>query len=300
MKIGKRNGVGCQPVDVVIHPEFRHQGMFLAIHSAMRSEADKEGTDIIYGFPNNPSGHLRVGGPRTHVVCKARVLFKFIDPKGLPISLFARARTSTKFPKIRQTIMSVASIFSRLFLKAIDVFVRASGHIKNHAKAENLVIRTISSFDHRIDDLWNRVSKFYEIVVVRDKRYLNWRYFKKPNAKYKVLIGEENEKILGYIVLLCRAEKNLKVGYIVDVLASSKNTVESLISKAIECFREDNVHLIRCVMLKNSTYHRILRSYGFLPSTSIWFVARAHPSLSDSFVRDYKNWYITIGDTDYV
>jgi len=44
------------------HPKFRRQGIFLAIGKILTKEAEKEGIDITYGFPNKlaPSGHYEV------------------------------------------------------------------------------------------------------------------------------------------------------------------------------------------------------------------------------------------------
>jgi len=80
-----------------------------------------------------------------------------------------------------------------------------------------------------------------------------------------------------------------------------------MITKAIEHFKEKNVDLIVCWMLKNSSgtrnTYKILRNNGFIPilGQSMSFIARANsPEVSSSFVADVARWYITQGDSDHV
>lgn len=299
MKIGDRTGIGCQVTDVVVHPKFRHQGMFLALSKAQFSEADKIGINVVYGFPNRVSGYLKAAGSRKHIACKVPVLIKFTNMNEPPFSLYKH----TEFFSIPRVMRNVLGILFKIFLTINSLYSKIFCQTKGDDCLENVKIRPIRSFDYRINAFWETASRYYDIIVVRNRRYLNWRYFEKPNAKYMVLLGERNDKILGYIVLLCRSEKNLKIGYIVDILASSKSVIKSLVLKAIEYFEREKTNLIRCLMLKNSVYYKILRSYNFIPIGSTFFLAiltRGHLSIPETFIKDHTKWYITLGDTDRV
>jgi hypothetical protein len=291
MKIGDRTGVGCQTVDVVIHPKFRRRGMFLALQEAERMQADKRGVDAIYGFPNNPSGHLKVGGARTRAR-KEPTLVKFLDANKLPSMIIG-----LRGPKILEI---AARILLKIFLGIMSLYSRIVSPPNNNYSFEDIEISTIKSFDDRIDDFWKTVSGHYDVIVIRNKKYLNWRYFEKSNAEYTVLLAEKYGKILGYVALTHKVERNSKTGYIVDILASSANALDLLISKSIEYFKKENVALIRCLMLKNNVCYKILGSCGFIPVGSIWFVTRSHPCLPETLFHDSQKWYITFGDTDTV
>jgi len=306
MKIGKKAIVGSQAVDLVVLPEFRRQGMFLAIGKMLTKEAGKKGIDIVYAFPGmhapSHSGFLKYGW---FDVCKVPLLIKpinmnkmvnFLD-KYKRLGFLNKSKISRNVVKsILQIILTIISFFSGIF-----------NRIEGNDNLRNVEIHSIKSFDDRIDDFWKKVSRYYPIIVIRNKKYLNWRYFEKPNVDYTVLLAEKNEKILGYIVLRSRKEKNLKLGYIVDVLASSNNeyVIQCLILKAIEHFREENVDSIICWMLKSNLsaclYYKILKHNGFIQLSSIPLIARVNSSrFSKKSVGDFTKWYITIGDSDHI
>jgi len=306
MKIGDKVALGSQAVDLVVHPEFRRQGMFLAIGKFLIKEAGKEGIDISYGVPNKPahSGHLKYGW---FDVCEVPLLIKpinmnkivnFLD-KYRMIRFLIRYKISRNAAKfLLQFIFTIISFISKIF-----------NRIEDDDNTRSVETRAIKSFDDRIDDFWKKISRDYTIIVIRDKKYLNWRYFKKPNVKYTVLLAEKNGEILGYIVLRSRNEKNLRVGYIVDVFTSldKEIVIQSLISQAIEHFRKENADLIICWMSKNSSsacvYHKILRYNGFIRffTRSYPLIARVISSkLSRTFVGDSKKWYFTMGDSDHI
>jgi GNAT superfamily N-acetyltransferase len=301
MKIGDKNIPSSQAVDLIVHPKYRRQGMFLAIGKTSTEEAGREGVDITYGFPNEParSGHLKYGW---FDVCKMFLLIRICNMQNM-VSFFEKykivkflnrqkmSRNAVKL--VLQIISAVSSFLPRIFNR-IE---------KDPNLAKDIEIHAITSFDNNIDSFWERVSKDYNIIVVRDKKYLNWRYFKKPDAKYTVLLAEENEKILGYIVLGSVNENNLSLGYIVDILTSPDNerVIQVLISRAIEHFRKEVVDAIACWTLRNNAIYKILRYNGFVPFTSCPFIARVNSTrLPEEFVRDHKNWYITIGDSDHI
>ena len=304
MKIGDKTVMGSQAVDLVVHPKFRRQGMFLALGKMLTEEAGKKDMGITYGFPNAPahSGHLKYGW---FDVCKVRLLIKPINMNKV-VNLLDQHRMLgflNKYKISRNVIKSILQII----LPIISFFSRILNRIQDNNYLRNFEIRTTESFDDRIDDFWKKALKNYTIIVARNKKYLNWRYFEKPNEKYTVLLAEENEEILGYIVLKSRSQKNLRLGYVVDVLALSdkKVVVQSLVLKAIEHFRKQNVDAIFCWVLNNNwsahMYYKVLKYNGFIALTSFPLIARVNsPRFSKESFEDSTKWYITIGDSDQI
>jgi GNAT superfamily N-acetyltransferase len=305
MKIGNKVTMGSQAVDLVVHPKFRRQGMFLAIGKFLTKEAGKEGIELTYGFPNERahSGHLKYGW---FDVCKVPVLVK-------PINLNSTVHFLDKYRTVRflyryKIPRNVMKTILQIILTGISFFSRLFNRIEENDALENVEISTIQSFDNRIDDFWKEVSNNFIIAVERDKKYLNWRYFEKPNVRYTVLLAEKRKKILGFIVLLSKNEKNLRLGYIVDILAllDKKNIIQSLISRAIGHFKEEGVDLIVCWMLKKKSahvYYRVLRYNGFMHlfGRSRPLIARVNSSQSSkTFLCDSSKWYITMGDSDSI
>ena len=277
--------------------------MFLAIGKFLMKEAGKKGIEISYGFPNKRarSGHLKYGW---FDVCKVPILIKPLNPNRVhALDKYRTVGFLLRYKILRNVVKKIL----QMILTSISFFSRLSNRIEENNGLKNVEITAIQSFDNSIDYFWKEVSKEYAIIVKKDKKYLNWRYFKKPNARYTVLVAEKRKKIRGYTVLLSKNEKNLRLGSIVDILASpDNNIIQSLILKAINHFKEENVDIIICWMLKNMSahpYYRVLRYNGFIHlfGRSKPLIARVNSSqVCKAFLCDPSKWYITMGDSDNI
>ena len=285
MKIGDSIVRGSQGVELAVHPDYRRQGMFLTLAKTVLKKAAEEGIPISYAFPNKPAylGHLRYGW---FDVREITTLMKCLNVCSL----------------IRPTV------FTR------DVLIWGANCLPSIYKSkgygppaiEDLKIREVSSLNKRIDAFWKDVSKSYGVIVVRNRKYLHWRYFEKPEADYKFFIAEKDAQIEGYMVLSIKTFKYQKVAYIVDILASSGGIFRHLIRSATEYSTKQKVDFIKCWMLKNHFYCKILNENGFIclryhrrfPRR---LIARIN---SYNFREPYKsaaeNWYVTWGDSDLI
>jgi GNAT superfamily N-acetyltransferase len=304
MKVGKRIIMGSQAVDLVVHPKFRRQGIFLKIGQFLAKEAEKEGNEVVYGFPNRQAhaGHLKYGWFN---VCEVPVLVKPLNFNGSVLSESSHFPQLLKKSKLLVRLMATAL---QTTLITFSFFSRALSPIRLKSNdSQDDRVRMIESFDSRFDDFWEVVSKDYITVVCRDKEFLNWRYSKRPQAKYVVLVVEGNDRIRGYIVLWTDDRKGL--GCVVDILAdlNHRDAIRSLLLKAVEYFRNRKIDLVTCWMLKGNSsakvYYGMLREQGFVPL--YWWsnplIARLNLSnLAQKYIRDPRNWYITMGDSDSV
>lgn len=307
LKIKDEILLGAQAVDLVVHPDFRRQGIFFSIGRFLAQETTKRGIDFWYGFPNKlaHSGHLKYGW---FDVCNVPLLIKPVNAKKA-IQVFLDNYKKVKFLTRYRIARDTITFILRIILASVTFFPRFFIRIENKCTYKHFEIEKIKLFDVRIDDLWEKVSNKYHILVVRNRRYLNWRYLEKPNANYEIFIALKNNEVLGYMILKSKNENELKIGYIVDIFAlpSDNIVIQSLISKAIEYFKDEKVDLIGCWMLKNGKctrlYYKILRHFGFSQ-----LFGRTHPLIARvnsrqsilNIVRDSKNWFVTMGDSDQI
>lgn len=161
----------------------------------------------------------------------------------------------------------------------------------------------INSFDEKFDSFWNRVKGQYEIIGVRDRQYLNWRY-RKPGNNYEVIVAELAGEIIGYIVIKTQIESEHIVGYIVDILIDKSLEASSfLIKQALLRFLSKKVDYVLCWMMKDISLYNTLRNYGFIendvyPPINATFYTIDKQSLDGTFIGNPRNWYLTMGDTD--
>jgi len=165
-----------------------------------------------------------------------------------------------------------------------------------------LTISQVSSFDERINEFWARVSSQYEIMVVRNKEYLNWRYAAVPDVDYSIYIAEKGGEICGYLVLRYMRREHTRLAAICDILTESPQISRCLIWEAVEHCEREKVDVVYGHMIADRTLIKSFRNSGFIPFLrSRRFVAYSTlPHVSAEFLKDPENWFVQIGDSDHV
>jgi hypothetical protein len=166
---------------------------------------------------------------------------------------------------------------------------------------KHITIKKIHKFDSRIEKFWNSISNQYKIALVRDDKYLNWRYVDHPNIEYIIYIAEESNEIRGYIVLGDKYIDNLHYGIIYDIIGPINRTdiIYSLIMKAIEFFDHCKVDIIYCKMISDKVYINSFLKNGFIPTfnaKSRFIVFNPGHQFENDFISDPRNWFIQEGD----
>jgi GNAT superfamily N-acetyltransferase len=274
MEIAGDTVMASQNTDLMTHPDYRRQGIFSALEKKSFNQLKDEGICITYSFPSNMSypGYMKS--------LKRRIKNKFL--------------------------LKIYAVIGYLF---INTFYRA----KKPPEIDGLAITKISSFDDRINDYWKKISNDHEIIVVRDKEYLNWRYVDIPDVDYTIYLAEEDEEIRGYIVFGCAKQDQLS-GYIIDIIAplDRPEVIHSLLSKAIKYFKEERVDVIFCKMIADKTFYKIFRKNGFVSTNFISFISKRvrieskhivrinSSKMSTAYLKNPKNWFVQLGDSDFI
>lgn len=183
------------------------------------------------------------------------------------------------------------------------VFFNLFGSAKTIAGTE---IKEISSFPEAIDGVWKRLNPNITIGIIRDSKYLNWRYSDKPNGKYQKFLVYRNNMLVGYFVLKFLHLSKLKLGVIVDMLCVNEmDIVKAIILKNRELCLKHGAYF--CAVLKTKLYENTLRQLGFrvLPSRispkGYTLIIRTNKHITEiNRLTNIDNWYLTFGDWDVV
>jgi len=281
MKVGDKILKGSIASDAMVHPDFRRKGLWHRLFKTTWERAKKEGQAISYSFANKTTYKYRP--KEAYAICRFPVLVKFFDTYE---EMEKRVRN--------QFLAKILSVSANALFR---VFCRA----KKCPPVENVTVSEITEFDDRINRFWKEASSAFKIAVVRNKEYLNWRYFQRPNSDFTVLLAEEGKKLLGYIVFSVQKTLHRNRGYVIDIIThpDRPEIIQFLISKAIDRLKKEKVSLIVCSMMKNNPYYKVFRENGFVRHSGSHILALADPSkVSEMFVKDPKNWYLTLGDSD--
>jgi hypothetical protein len=122
-------------------------------------------------------------------------------------------------------------------------------------------VREIDAFDERVDRLWEEASASFDVMLLRDAQFLNWRYCDPRAGHYTVLMAEEAGRVLGYAAVQVSHGR----GYLSDVLVlpDRMDVLDSLLAHARGRLRDAGaaVAIAWCPTLH--PYRSVLEQYGF-------------------------------------
>ncbi len=296
MKVGNMYVTGSFACNGATHPEYQGRGVFSSIVNRCYFDAAENGIPLTYGF-----AMIHLGPTYKRYEWRGHISFLVRVMKVLNWEPLLGRHLHNKF-----LIRAGSCVMER---------VRRS-----RFEDGNLEIERVDLFDERIDRLWERVSKDFKIIVVRDQTYLNWRYVDQPENEYIILTAVKNGEILGYCVLSEEQHGNLRYGFIVDVLGFQNHysAIDCLIQRALEHFKERDVDIVSCIMSEKHPYKAIFKRSGFvtsrahalIPKRALYATVNLPGSIIDekeaysqallfsqnSFLREKKNWFMMSGD----
>ncbi|MBC2696163.1 MAG: GNAT family N-acetyltransferase [Desulfobacteraceae bacterium] len=281
-KVGSNEIIASQAIDLVLLPQYRGRRTFFTIEKIARKECIDNNVKFNYGFTIK----------KTY-----RIATKFLGFEGVyPISNMTKVLNPSPYLRQKIRVGLLASPLGYVAKQVLNAFNR-----RKLSAFPGLTTGKISRFDSRFDDLWSKEADHYEVAVIRDSQYLNWRYVECP-ALYKIYSARENGSIKGFIVLGCFQE-DIKRGRIVDIFVEKgrKDIADVLIARGINYFIEECIDVITCWMLEQWPIIESLIKRGFVKrETHHDFVVRSYTDeFPNEYFADKSKWYLTMGDSDY-
>lgn len=294
VKCGEDTVLASQACDITIHPDYQKGGPFFKLYEETIKDNTQRGAIFLYGFSI----------PRTLKISTRLLKFNDICPVRRWVFILNPAYYLAK--KIRfSPLLSVVSIIGRMYIR-----LRLMKHYRNPGKD----IIEIQRFDERFDRFWEKRKGDYELMIVRDSKYLNWRYADHPISRYKIfaclLDGADRAdgasgEIAGYIVLTSTVDE-VRRGMIMDIMAdpSEKKVVDRLLSAAINFFQKEKMDTISLWLPEHVSLVPDIERWGFVrretPHNLIIRISdQKVRSSKDNFFIKPDNWFFSMGDSDY-
>lgn len=168
-------------------------------------------------------------------------------------------------------------------------------------KRSSPFFRPVMEFDDDFDRLWCDCQKDYGILVVRDKRHLNWRYAGRPDWTYFSFGHYQHGNLKGYAVLKLFKEEKILKGHIIDIFAAAadKNTFDSLVAGSLIFFTRHKVDQVTLWIKGNSLIENVLTENGFQKTGEKHpLVLRFNGESKDrDRILDSDPWFFTMGDS---
>lgn len=272
--------------DSFTHPNYQRQGIFTTLSKVAREAALNEGISLIYNTPNKRTSMPAYIRKLNHVPAPVTV-------RDLVLPLDSKQLLTRKLG-IAQFAVPLSAIMGTFFRVVFRFGMR--GRDRGGTSVESL-----SAFPADINALWERVSKYYDVILVRTKEYLEWRYVSNPDT-YSVLIARSrNGAIEGYMVTKLGCFGDTLAGFLADFVTveTDPRIFRTLLASAVEDFRRRKVEIVRTWAVRGSFYDKILFQAGFLPYGRVPLLCFNNEVGSEAVGRAHK-WHFTLGDTDNI
>ncbi len=294
LKVEREHLTAYNVVDLMIEGPFRRAGTFVQLTYSVSDAAAVNG-GFLFGLPNEQS-------------YKSFIKLGYAKIKTLDI--FVRfLKWDESLEKFGAKKIAVQGI--RWLGNFTSFFCRASAS----KRGEKIVIKEVVNFDSDAERLWKKASAFFQIAVVRDSPYLNWRYFKNPLRSYKVFSASEEEEWKGYMVLAVDDTWGFQVGFVVDLIVDPETPEAGfeLLHYAERFLKTQGVVAIAGLFSFLPSYKKLFQRSGYwiLPENRVKRPYHLITDLSKTFghaladqyaatIQDGAKWFMTLGDTDLI
>ena len=268
-------------LNVATDEAHRGQGVFVSLGHAADERMAQAGARLAWALPNDNSfpGFVRRLG-YTHIG-DVPLLVR-------PVNVQALVRKRLPAPGLDVLAAALGRPFARPLPKAAR-------------PVEGVRIEAVESFDARFDALWARLRGRQRVMVLRDARYLDWRFHGVPLRRYHTLLALADGEPQGYAVLRTGEIAGMAAGLVVDVVVLREDAGRALVSEALAWFAGHDLDLLASLMLPHAPEYRLLRGAGFRPLPRALLPQRFRVVARDGAAfLDLRNWFLTMGDYDVV
>lgn len=275
--------------DSMTDPSYQGLGIFTKTAKIFYKELSEQGYQFVFGFPNSNIVHSRTKNLSWRIIHPTPIYVR-------PLDLGHYVRNKTGNGLLGNCVGRISrSIFSLL------------GQSKGNKRDTLIEIRTESAFGQWADALWDICKDQHKLWVVRDYKYLSWRYDMRPESSYRLYTAWLEGNIAGYIIVNEIIREEGRVVFIADILADARvnDIVDYLLDAVIFDSKKNGAAMISSMLMPNSLYHAAFRKNYFfrLPQKlfpqKIYFGACSlNSGIPQKILYDANSWHISWGDTD--
>lgn len=265
--------LGAHTLDLVVHEEFRRQGIFQITARECFEWCLERGMRVVIAFPNPQSypGFVRSLG-------WSRIL--------VPQRWSRRVGLRGLFGETRA---------AKTLTWGPDLLWRGLGRAGSSSRVE-----WTSAVPDDQDELWHACASDHVVSLWKDARYLAWRYDANPDHAFEYAVLREGNRLRGVAVLF----RELRRMTICELLwprsegeAPGQAIVRAVCGRAIDVGDD----LVTFLGHDQARFGAVMSGFHVRPAPESVLTGRGlEEGETDRVVRDGANWTMTFGDADYV
>lgn len=160
----------------------------------------------------------------------------------------------------------------------------------------------IFNADQRFDKLWEqhtqKTDRFY--ANVRNSTFINWRFFNRPDKKYRLFAFENNNTVQGYFVIKEYVNASTKEIDVVDFLFTHDFDTTAFFNSIAQLATELDAKTVNMWIPYSTPLYNLAEKSGYLPKEHITYLGYKpfNPGKKLDELRIPTNWYLTMCDSD--
>lgn len=281
--------LGCLSLNTLTDARYRGRGIFTGLARRLFSTLPDAGVALTYGFPNPNSYPGFVEKLEFRDIGQAPLMVKPLDVQRL---------AGRKFGGVLGSVLGTAGGLLRPMLWPRTRTPQGTG----------IQIIARDTAGPEFDEFWESQKRRHRLMVVRDARYIAWRYLRCPTRRYNVLSAVSGDRVTAYLVGRIAEVFGVRAGLVVDMLLDTGErdirAAEHLLAAWESLCASESVEVLAGLMLPHVPEAIAFRRCGY------WTVPRRLlPQPMPVIMREHeteipklglRDCFLTFGDYDSV
>ncbi len=269
-------------VDAMVDPAWRRRGLWTALVRHAQAAWAEAGIAFVLGLPNENWGrrhHARgwesLFGLRWHV--------RPLQPVRLALRRLRARRPIALGP--------VAAAWNGFWNRRL-------------ASPAGIELVSVTQADEAFDALWRAARPDLAFAVVRDRRWVQWRFLDAPDSDYALFLARRAGQPVGYAACAIREGPGGRLATIADLFALPGDEAArlGLLRGVLDALIAQGADAVAALAIPGSARAALLRRAGFLLNWATFDVRAAalQPDWPGARLRAPEQWLLTGGEFDVV
>ncbi len=273
--------LAAHSVKSMTHPDYKKQGIFRKMTQNSCERGLEDGVDVVIGLANDQSypAYLRFGWP---------TLFEK--------EAYVKPILITNILKRRIKIEFLSSCANSMYVM----------YMKNKLKAKmdkEIKFEILNSVPESVQTCWDKYKDKYKVLLVRDYKYLNYRYNLRPDVNYVTILMKLNDEIIGFAILHNSKANGSKMTSAVEFFTDPTNEryIETLANGVSKYCYDNGLEYVVVGSGLYGSYKSVLLKNGFMvtrkpPKNNMMIANVLSDKLTLEEITGHEKWHITQGD----